>query len=244
MRWFELIPLISFLFQQGRCNTCSFRIGIQYPLAELLSGFIFVIVPWRLLQLWPSLFLSSGDPGFLFWVFSGLWIAVFLLLVLVSYIDIRLGIIPDESHIILGVLAIGIVSILSLHAGAGNASFLGNYASVFGFQENLWASRIIGLLFGFLFFGLLVLLTRGKGMGMGDVKLSLPLGFLLGWPDMLLAVVIAFVLGALVGVGGILLKKKTMHGALPFGPFLALGVAFVFFFGGAALQWYFKLLGF
>ena len=71
------------------------------------------------------------------------------------------------------------------------------------------------------------------------MKLALPLGFLFGWPDVLPVVGSAFVSGASAGIVLIFLKKKTMQGTLPFGPFLAFASALVFFFGATAAHWYF-----
>jgi prepilin signal peptidase PulO-like enzyme (type II secretory pathway) len=78
-------------------------------------------------------------------------------------------------------------------------------------------------------------------MGMGDFKLAIPLGFFLGWPDIMFATAFAFVIGAAVGLAAIAVNKKTMKGSLPFGPFCALGVVTVFFFGYQILQWYLRI---
>jgi prepilin signal peptidase PulO-like enzyme (type II secretory pathway) len=80
-------------------------------------------------------------------------------------------------------------------------------------------------------------------MGMGDVKLALPLGLLLGWPDVMGAFVAAFVIGAVVGVMAIFAKRKTMQSAIPFGPFLALGTLIIFFWGEAIVQAYLHIAG-
>jgi prepilin signal peptidase PulO-like enzyme (type II secretory pathway) len=240
LRWFELIPIVSFAIQRAKCRGCGARIGWQYPTVELLTGLIFVLVPWRLN--------GTGPMGQGAWINSALWIIAFLILLLVSYIDIRLGIIPDELEIMLGICALGIVlteafSPCPLSLVPCPSSFFGAFAPLFGLQQNIWVSHIIGMIFGFAFFELLVLATRGRGMGMGDVKLALPLGFLFGWPDILLAMVTAFVVGAVVGIVSIAVKRKKMGGTLPFGPFLAVGAAFVFFLGLPVAQWYFGMMG-
>lgn len=207
LRWFELVPLASFLIQRGRCRNCGARIGIQYPLVELLSGAIFVSVPWALPQ-------SS-------WFFVGLWILALETLLLIAYIDLRLRIIPDELTVLLALAAIF------------ETVFLGN----------AWTGHALGALFGAGFFGLLALATRGKGMGMGDVKLGLPLGFLFGWPNILLLYAAAFVIGAVVGVILILTRKKSRKSEVPFAPFLVLGAYLTFFFGASAIAWYFRIIG-
>jgi prepilin signal peptidase PulO-like enzyme (type II secretory pathway) len=154
----------------------------------------------------------------------------------------RIGVIPDELNIALGVLAVALGIALSLSPG-GSGSLTGPLGGLFSFSQNIWVNRVIGAIFGFVFFEFLVLATRGKGIGMGDVKLALPLGLLFGWPDILPVIGSAFVCGALVGVILIFLKKKTMQGTLPFGPFLAFAAALIFFFGTPMAQWYFHLMG-
>jgi len=101
----------------------------------------------------------------------------------------------------------------------------------------------VGAIFGFAFFEFLLLVTRERGIGMGDVKLALPLGLLFGWPDILPVIGFAFICGALAGVALIVLKKKTMKATLPFGPFLAFSSACVFFFGSPVAIWYLRLIG-
>lgn len=236
LHWFELVPLASFFLQGAKCRECKMRIGVQYPAVEFLTGILFVAVPARLMQ-------GLSGSGLFFIIIAALWILVFMILILISYIDVRLGIIPDECHVILGGIGILLTFVFMVYSNGLNPSFFGGYAALFGFQQNLLIARLMGIAFGFVFFELLVLITRGRGMGMGDVKFALPLGLLFGWPDILFLVVAAFIFGAFIGAVGIFLKKKTMQGTLPFGPFLAGGAAFVFFFGFAFLQWYLRLLG-
>ena len=249
LRWFELIPFISFVIQGGQCRNCKARISFAYPALELLSGLLFVTVAVRVQEFYS---LMGTD----FWILSVLWIAFFFALYLLSIIDIRLGIIPDEFVIFLCVIAVCIVSFSAAHVnlpsqilvsktweGAANTSFLGSYAIFFGLQGNIWINHIVGALFGMLFLGGLVALTRGRGMGMGDVKLAIPLGFLLGWPDIILLTAFAFVSGAAIGLGYIATGRKTMKSALPFGPFLVAGAAFIFFAGAGFMSWYFHAMG-
>jgi prepilin signal peptidase PulO-like enzyme (type II secretory pathway) len=236
LRWFELIPVISFLAQRARCRGCRIRIGWQYPIVELLTGVVFAAVPARLAGVLSAYDVATG-------VFAALWILVFALLILISYVDIRLNIVPDECHVMLAALALALVAVSAVFLGSANHSFLGPYAWALGLQESVLVAHLVGALFGFAFFEILVLVTRGKGMGMGDVKLALPLGFLFGWPDILAVFGAAFVVGALVGSVGIALKRKTMQATLPFVPFLAIGSVVVFFFGSLLVGWYVKLLG-
>jgi len=81
------------------------------------------------------------------------------------------------------------------------------------------------------FFGALVWLTKGKGMGLGDVKLAGSMGLILGWPRIALAIILAFLTGAIVGVILVLLNKKTMRSQIAFGPFL-IAATFISLFWG------------
>jgi prepilin signal peptidase PulO-like enzyme (type II secretory pathway) len=234
LRWFELFPLFSFLLQGGRCRRCKAKLSFQYPIVEFISGLIFILVPWRI-----GILVGAGPFA---WLFTALWTLAFLILLLASVIDIRTGIIPDELNIGLGILA-ALIGILLVASPIGNASFIGQLGAIFGVLGNVWVGRVIGAVFGFVFFEFLFLVTQGKGIGMGDVKLALPLGLLFGWPDILPVVGFAFVCGAVAGVFLMSLKKKTMHGTLPFGPFLTFSAAFIFLFGVPMAQWYLHLMG-
>ena len=216
LRWFELVPVASFIIQGGRCRRCKARLAAQYPIVELLSGLIFVCVPLALA--------AGAAPDASFALGATLWVAAFEALLVMSVIDIRLGIIPDEINIFLLVLGI----LLALVPGWQGSAVLG---------------RVIGALAAGAFFALLIAVTRGKGMGMGDLKLAIPLGLIFGWPDIVFVLAFSFVIGAVLGVIAVARGKNTMKGTLPFGPFLALGATTMFFWGAPMLNWYFSVIG-
>jgi prepilin signal peptidase PulO-like enzyme (type II secretory pathway) len=232
LRWFELVPLVSFLIQGGQCRRCKARLSIRYPIVELLSGLIFLFVPWELFAggmsvPWTSVALMpSVAPSLIFII--ALWVVIFEALLVMALIDIQMGIIPDEINIFLGVAGV-FLAILSAGYDGGQGSAI--------------LARIIGAAVAGVFFALLIAITRGKGMGMGDLKLAVPLGLIFGWPDILFLLISAFVIGAAVGVLAIARGKNTMKGTLPFGPFLALGAVTAFFWGPLIIGWYFSLLG-
>jgi len=87
----------------------------------------------------------------------------------------------------------------------------------------------------------IVLLTRGKGMGIGDIKLAFLMGLFLGWMDILVALFVAFFSGAIIGIGLILLKKKKMKSEVPFGPFLVAGTFIALFWGQTIINLYLGL---
>lgn len=228
LRWFELVPLASFTLQGGRCRRCRARLSSRYPIVEILSGLIFVFVPVRLA--------NFQFPIFNFPTLSILWILFFLTLLLVFLVDMRLSIIPDEANIFLMALAI---LLLSAHGGL---PFSGSYGGLFGLQGNVWLNHIFAAIAGGAFFGLLILVTKGRGMGLGDLKLIIPLGFLFGWPAIIFLAAAAFILGAAYGVYAIWIRGKNMKSAVPFGPFIVAAAALVFFFGSPAIDAYFGWL--
>lgn len=228
LRWYELIPLLSFLVQRGRCRVCRKRLSLQYPIVELTAGLVLVLIPWQLG--WSSLTI--------------LWILAFLLFILIAAIDLRLGVIPDKLNILVALLGLSAVLFAYFDSGLETSS-LGSYALLFQLGEgSFWVYRLVGVMFGLVFFGGIYLFTRGKAMGLGDVKLAGALGLFLGWPDVALALVLAFLVGSIFAVPLLLMKRKTLKDALPFGPFIVAGVTLVFFFGYHIINGYFYLFNF
>ncbi|MBI5220796.1 MAG: prepilin peptidase [Candidatus Liptonbacteria bacterium] len=242
LRWFELIPLLSFALQLGRCRTCRAHLTWQYPLVELLSGLIFVFVPLRLASFSsllppPSSFLTPHIPH------STFHILVFLILLLITLIDLRWRIIPDELNVLLAVLGLAILYLPGYPFGPVSGSFLGHYALLFGFRETLLWNRVAALAAVALLFGGLILVTRGRGMGLGDLKLVLPLALVFGWPDVLIISLLAFVLGTLASLPAIFRSRRALKMHVPFGPLLFAATLAVFFFGTELIRGYFQLFG-
>jgi leader peptidase (prepilin peptidase)/N-methyltransferase len=236
LRWFELIPLVSFIMLGGKCARCKTKISFQYPIVEFVSGLIFALVPYRVEMFF-------GINGGLLIVAAVFWVAAFEALLVMSLIDIRLGIIPDEINIFLLVLAVFFGVFMAGYLGVANHSLIDFYGSLFGLQQSFWLNHVVAAIFAAAFFGLLILITRGRGMGMGDFKLAIPLGLFFGWPDILLVIVFANVAGAIVGLIAIAVGAKKMKSTVPFGPFLAVGAVVTFFFAYQLFQWYFSILG-
>ena len=91
------------------------------------------------------------------------------------------------------------------------------------------------------FFLAIVLVSRGKWMGIGDIKLAFLMGLFLGFPNILVALFLAFSIGAIIGLGLIVSGKKTLKSEVPFGPFLVTGTFIALFFGGQIIHWYLNL---
>jgi len=120
---------------------------------------------------------------------------------------------------------------------------LGNFALIFGLRDNIWLNYLFAAFIGAAIFGLIIFLSQGKAMGMGDLKLAAALGLVFGWPDILMVLFLAFLSGALTSSLFLLLKKKKIKDMVPFGPFLAVGACLTFFFGFQVIDIYFKLFG-
>lgn len=233
LRWFELIPLFSYLVQGGRCRSCRTSLSLQYPVVEIACGLVLAFVPAHFAN--PLLPSAIGH-----WL-SVLWVLVFFALFLMSLIDIRHYIIPDELNIGLAVLGVAIAFITPADLATGGGSFMGPYSMLFGTLQSQLANRAVAVGAACLLFGGLIIVTRGRGMGMGDWKLAMGLAIIFGWPDCILVFALAFIIGALSSVVFVLDRKKTLKSFLPFGPFLASAAVIVFFFGKDIVHWYFSL---
>ncbi len=242
----ELIPLLSFLLQGGRCRGCNHKLSLQYPIVEFISGLIFVFVPLFFNYFYGisnSVFANFTAPRWHYGLILT-WLITFLIWLIITFIDFRHYLIPNELNLILAVLGILITLVIFSHfqsLPAFHDSFLKHYAPLFSFSDNFLLSRTFGALLGGLFFGLLVFLSFGRGMGMGDVKLAFAAGLIFGWPDIGLNIILSFVFGGLFGISLVALKKKGMRDKVPFAPFFVIASAVTLFFGYQLLETYFHL---
>jgi prepilin signal peptidase PulO-like enzyme (type II secretory pathway) len=244
LSWYELIPLLSYLLLLGKCKTCRVKLSPQYFLIEAACGLLVATIPHFLfMHLGGSSLLRTQEGIILLCLVVFIWLLITFTALTLTAIDIRLKIIPDETNVFLAILGIGIFCIRYIFDKSFvYGSFTGPSAQILGHSQNLFTSSGIAILFALFLFGGIVLLTRGRGMGMGDVKLAIPMALILGWPDTLIAFVAAFIIGSVVGIFQMARKKATMKAMLPFGPFLIAGMYVVVFFGRDILEWYFGLL--
>lgn len=193
--WYDNIPLLSFVLLRGKCRWCHSPISWQYPIVELTTGLLTVLV----------FQLSNYELRIMSYY---LLITYSLIAIFVS--DLLYQTIPDE----IVYPAVGITIFCSL---------LTSHYSLF--------TIFIAALGAAGFFYLLCLLTRGRGMGLGDVKLAGLMGLILGWPKIIVAFYLAFLTGAVVSVILILLRKKKFGQYIPFGPFLTTATFIAIFWG-------------
>jgi len=229
LKWYDLIPVLSFILLKGKCRYCKKPISWQYPLVELITGLLFL----QIFNFQFSWTLSGGLSVELlfneFSIFNFLnliyyWFIVSLLIVIFVY-DLKWYVIPDK--IVYPAIIIALIF---------NFQF-----SIFN-QFSIFKFSILSALGTSIFFLAIFLISRGKWLGFGDVKLAFFMGLFLGFPDILVALFLAFLIGAMIGLGLIIFKKKGLKSEIPFGPFLITGTLIALFWGNQIINWYLNLI--
>ncbi len=240
LRWFELIPVFSFIWQKGRCLRCRKRISWQYPIVELLAGIVFVLIFWKLVQ-FPFLKITLGSFGFYAFVF--LWWLIASVMLAISVFDFKYYLIPDFLlYFLIGFGLILNIFYFFVKVSAFNTgpNFSGSLVYLLG--SDTWFLRLgLGVVFAVVTIGLAYLMSFGKGMGFGDIILAFGLALVFGWPDILALMLFSFVIGTIASLTLIYLKKRTMKDIVPFAPFLGLGFMTLFLFGDKIVQAYLNL---
>ncbi len=214
LRWYELIPVVSFALQGGKCRGCGSRISWQYPLVELGTGALFTGVLAFALNAWGEA--AVFIPGALH-----LATLMAFLIVIVVY-DVRHKIIPNDF----------------VYIFAGLSLLYAFFFHVFIPNDTaLWSDLIAGPALA-LPFALLWALSGGRWMGFGDAKLALGLGWILGLSASAVAFLLAFWIGALYSllvlfagaIGGLSQANRlTLKSEIPFAPFLFIGFVITLF---------------
>lgn len=250
LSWKELLPLVSFILQKGRCLHCRKPISPRYPLVELSTAIVFALVAY---QTFSPL---EGSQFDLVWLVPRLFFLLVLVasLVGVAAADFSWGIIPDRIVFpaILVTLLYRVLDPLyrnlTLYFRLQDDPGLGPYLLKSGYFSNLVARDVQNFLIALLvagaialFFLALIYFTRGRAMGLGDVKLGFLIGLALGWPAGVTSLFVAFLTGALVSSILILVRRKRFGDSVPFGPFLSLGALASLFWGTQILEYYLRL---
>lgn len=203
LKWYDLVPVFSYLCLRGRCRSCKQKISVQYPLIELLNGALYCIV-----------FAVYGIS-----VEALLYALLASALITLSVIDFRTYEIPAGINIF--ILTLGLIRIVT------------DYAN--------WLDYAIGFLLvsGFLY--IVHLVTKGRGIGGGDIKLMAVSGLLLGWKQILLAFVLGCIIGSVIHVAR--MKISGQGHVLAFGPYLSVGILISALAGDQMIAWYLSWLG-
>lgn len=199
------IPVISWLFLRGKCAGCGTKIGLRYPLVEIVTAVLSVVLLVKFSWGWPLLAMLAFT-----------W-----LLIAMSVIDIDHQILPDVltlSLLWLGLLANSQGLFTNLHDAV--------YGAALGYGI-LWAV-----------YWLFKLTTGKEGMGFGDFKLLAALGAWLGVQSIPLIILLSSVVGAVVGIAGIIILGRDKNIPIPFGPYLAAAGWIAALWGDEIIAWY------
>jgi leader peptidase (prepilin peptidase)/N-methyltransferase len=218
IRWYDNVPLLSFLILGARCRNCREPISWRYPLVELANALFYL-----------AIFLHTG-PQIAF-VFLAAMVSMFIVLI---YIDAEIKILPDAID--LPGIAIGIaIGALGLWSSAPRLML-----------ADSWIDSALGAAFGAAVISAIIgaywLVRRVEGMGWGDSKMLAMIGALLGWRAVLGVLLLASVTGAIVGVPLALRSREGMRLEIPFGVFLGFAALAVLFFGPTLSGWYLSLI--
>jgi leader peptidase (prepilin peptidase) / N-methyltransferase len=210
IRWYDNVPLISFVILRGLCRDCETKISWQYPVLELLTGILFALSGY--------FFFFSGDM--LSWLETAWLLGVLSCLIVIAAYDLRNMEIPISMLIVSAFLTYIFLAVYFI------------FVSEPFFMSRLWYGFLGGAIVAGFFF-LLVFLSRETWMGWGDVWLGFIVGSIVGLPLILPMLTLSFGLGAAVGLFAIAYGGKNMKSQIPFAPFLAGGTLLTLFLSQA-----------
>ena len=203
LKWYDMVPVFSWLFLGGKCRNCKSKISVQYPIIEGVNGILYVMICAVNGLEWSSViycFMASA-------------------LLVLSIIDWRTYEIPFGINVFLFVLGV-VMTILD--------------------RGNL-AEHLIGMICVSGLLGILYLLTGGRAIGGGDIKLMFACGLILGWKLILLAFFLGCIIGSVVHIIRMFVKKAGRM--LAMGPYLSAGILLAALWGNAWINGYLSLLG-
>ncbi|MGE0330723.1 MAG: A24 family peptidase [Ramlibacter sp.] len=203
IRWYENIPVASYLALRGSCSACKSAISMRYPLVEMATGVLFAWCVWR----WGVSFTAL------------VWCGFSATLVALTLIDWDTTLLPDDLTLPL--------------VWAGLIASALRWTDV-PLAHSLWGA-VAGYLSLWLVYQVFKLLTGKEGMGYGDFKLFAALGAWFGWQALVPIILMASVIGAVIGIGMKFASNLREGGYVPFGPFLALAGLTAMIFGPSAI---------
>ncbi|WP_026508195.1 prepilin peptidase [Butyrivibrio sp. MC2013] len=201
LRWFDLIPIVSWVIYGGRCRKCGSRISVQYPFIEALNGVLYIL----------------AGVKYSFSIRCLLVCLTMSALVAIAVIDLRTFIIPPSLNLFIGIM--GVIGIITDPQG------------MIKYLAGLFSVSLLLLL--------IYLISRGRAIGGGDIKLMAASGLLLGWQLNILAFFIGCILGSIIHP---LRMKLTGAGkVLALGPYLAAGIIISLLWGDEMIAAYLRL---
>jgi prepilin signal peptidase PulO-like enzyme (type II secretory pathway) len=224
IKWRDNIPVLSFCLLSGRCRACGKPISWQYPAVELIAGILFLTVFIKNFSVaGGNIYFQGQLPAAILLLRD--WFIISAMLVIFIY-DLRWYLILDK--VTLPAMAIVLIFNIILGILAGNILI------------NLFIYLISGIIGG-SFFLIQFLISKGRWIGGGDIRLGFLMGLVLGWPYILEAIFLAYLAGSIVGVGLMIAGRKQWGSKIPLGAFLAPAAIAVLLWGKEILEWYFQL---
>jgi len=211
LRWFELLPVISFIIQRCKCRSCYRLISWQYPLVEMVVALGFVL---------SYLIHQTVGSEFYVLVFRD-WVYIVFLVIIFVY-DLKWQLILDRVTVPAMIIALFFTW------------------GILGVEVFLW-HLVAGVIAGGFFLTQFII-SRGRWIGGGDIRMGLIMGFMVGWPGILVALFISYVLGALISVLIVLKAKKKWSSQIAFGTFLSFGTFITILYGKFIVGWYQSLI--
>jgi len=231
IKFYDNLPIVSFLLLRGRCRACGARIAARYPFVEAITALAFVAVTWH--------------DGLSFAL--GFDLAFTAALVALIFIDAEHMILPNAITYPGIIFALAARIVVPLLVGAPHFDDVAQLQSLLPATYPVWLVSLIGAVLGAIagggslwLMGFLWEKLRGvEAMGLGDVKMMLMVGAYLGWRLTILTIMLAAFTGSLAGIAVMLRRgRRDMQMMLPFGIFLGIGSILALLIGTRILEWY------
>ena len=201
--WYDNLPLISFIFLNGKCRNCNKSISARYFIVELITGISFLLIYFNYKDFNTIVFLSI----------------LVLILIMIFFIDLENFIIPDTLNF--SIMGLAILK-----------NFLPNFNTSLIHEINQSIiGGIVGYLSIWLIIYLYKTLKKIEGMGLGDAKLMAGIGLLFGWQSIPFVLFVSSILGLFFVVPSLIKKQKNLRTEIPFGPFIILACLVYFAYG-------------
>ncbi len=245
LAWYDLVPIVSWLVLRGRCRYCREPISPQYPIVEGATALLFVFVSSKFLPF------NSANSALTLSHYLTLFYYLFSIsvLIVIFVIDLKRQIIPNKISyfaIFVSLIYLLILGLLQTQVTRSLTAQIAPSLVSTQLQTILFAkiNTIAAAAVAAAAFFAIVYVSNEKALGGGDAKLVLFIGLLVGWPLILVAIFLSFILGAIVGLNLILLNLRKFGQRIAFGPFMCVAAIITLFWGEKLFFWYSLVLGF
>lgn len=218
LKWYDMFPIISWIVLKGKCRYCKSKISYRYPLVECMTGIIFL-----------AIYLKYG------FTFNTIKFCIFAsIIIVIGLIDL------DTTDVYTLTIITGIISFIILST-LNFALFKAHFTNQFSILDYILGGIIGG---GFILIVIIVtnMIIKANGMGTGDAEICLVCGLFLGVKNIVFMLFLSVVIGSIIGVMLILLKKKKRKDYIPFGPFIAISSIIAVLFGEGIVNWYLGMM--